>query len=254
MICPICKNDIPDGTNFCPNCGARLVDDEISINGAPRREAEETVEIQGVKVTENITLCDDGKYRWYYEFHMMKNPTIFLTVLKVLGMAAAIVAAFSVIISLKDWIKYGFQFEEGGGKILLIFLAVFLGITIISYIIVAALYGWKYLVLFEMDEEGVTHVQLPKQMEKAQALGLITALIGLASNKPTTAGIGLLAAARSASTSEFEKVRKVKCRKGLQTIFVNYRLDHNQVYAKPADFDFVKEYIVSRCVNAKIIG
>ena len=42
---------------------------------------------------------------------------------------------------------------------------VFLGIVVLSYIILAALYGWKYVVLFEMDETGITHIQLPKQVK-----------------------------------------------------------------------------------------
>ena len=32
-----------------------------------------------------IELCADGKYRWIYEFNMLKNPTIFFTVLNIFG-------------------------------------------------------------------------------------------------------------------------------------------------------------------------
>ena len=31
-----------------------------------------------------VRLCSDGKYRWVYEMNMLKNPTIFFTVLKVM--------------------------------------------------------------------------------------------------------------------------------------------------------------------------
>ena len=217
-----------------------------------RSKAEETVEIGGEKVTENVYLCADGKYRWSYEYKMMKNPTIFLTVLKVLGMSAAIVAILVLAFSLPDWIRYGMVGSSTDGKILLIVIAVFLGITVLSYIILAAMYGWKYMVLFEMDESEVKHIQMPKQVKKAQTIGLLTALVGLAANNMTTTGVGLLSTAKSTSTSEWDKVKKVKARKRLQTIYVNSLLDHNQVYAEPADFDFVRDYIVSRCINAKI--
>ena len=30
-----------------------------------------------------ITYCNDGKYRWVYEFNMWRNPSILLTVLKI---------------------------------------------------------------------------------------------------------------------------------------------------------------------------
>ena len=33
----------------------------------------------------DVRFCTDGKYRWVYEMGMFTNPTIFWTVLKVLG-------------------------------------------------------------------------------------------------------------------------------------------------------------------------
>ena len=47
--------------------------------------------ISGEKVTENIRLCPDGKYRWIYEFSMLKNPAVLRTVFKVLGISAGAV-------------------------------------------------------------------------------------------------------------------------------------------------------------------
>ena len=252
MLCPNCHKTIPDGSKFCPECGTDLLHAKSAPKSTSRRRAEETVEIGGQQVTKNIRLCADNKYRWSYEFKMMKNPVIFLTVLKVLGMSAAIVMILITAFSLNDWIHYGFRLEEGSGKVLLIIIAVFLGITVLSYIILAALYGWKYQVLFEMDENGVTHIQMPKQVKKAQTIGLLTALAGAMSHNPTMAGAGLLSTAKSTSTSEWAKVKKVKIRKGMQTIHVNMGLDHNQVYAEPEDFDFVRDYIVSHCSGAKI--
>ena len=38
-----------------------------------------------------VKLCNDGKYRWVYEMHLLKNPTIFLTTLKVIFIAIGIV-------------------------------------------------------------------------------------------------------------------------------------------------------------------
>ncbi len=210
------------------------------------------VEIEGQKITENVFLCADGKYRWSYEFRMMKNPVIFLTVLKVLGLAAAIVAALITAFSLKDWIRYGMAGDGSDLKILLIVVAVFLGITVLSYVILASLYGWKYMVLFEMDENEIKHIQLPRQVKKAQTIGLLAALAGAASHSPTLLGAGLVSTAKSTSTSEWNRVKKVKCRKRLETIYVIAGLDHNQIYAAPEDFDFVRDFIVSHCGTAKI--
>ena len=62
MFCENCGHPIPDGSRFCENCGAR-------VTGNSDKEAE----IDGRKVTENIYLCPDGKYRWIYEYKMLKN-------------------------------------------------------------------------------------------------------------------------------------------------------------------------------------
>ena len=202
------------------------------------------------KVTENIVLCPDGKYRWVYEYSMLKNPVILITIFKVLGIAALIVLAFILGI---DLIEDGHLTPPASGelKVLGILILVLIGLVIISYLIVAAMYGWKYIVLFEMDEGKVVHIQMPKQVEKAQAAGWLSAMAGLAVGNVSAAGPGLLAASHSTSTSVFRNVRTVSGSRRFHTIKVNQRLDKNQVYAEDADYDFVWEYITKRCVNAK---
>lgn len=65
-------------------------------------------------------------------------------------------------------------------------------------------------------------------------------------------GIGINSAVRNSMTSEFKNVKEVRSLKRQHVIKVNQLLNHNQVYAKEADFDFVLEYITKHCVNAKI--
>ena len=50
----------------------------------------------------------------------------------------------------------------------MILAVVFFVLSIVSYLILAALYGGKYQVLFEMTEDSVTHIQMPKQFKKAE--------------------------------------------------------------------------------------
>ena len=83
-------------------------------------------------------------------------------------------------------------------------------------------------------------------------LGLITALAGIASKSLTATGIGLTAAARNSSTSEFVHIKSVKSFPRRHVIKISQGLDHNQVYAEGADYDFVLEYIASHCPKAKI--
>ena len=196
-----------------------------------------------------VKLCEDGKYRWVYEMDMIKNPTVFLTVFKVFFWIIAIMwLAFGLILYVfaGDW-----EGLWGMTKAALGALGLMAVLTLLGVLVLAAIYGGKYVVLFEMDENEVKHIQLPRQVKKAEALGLITALVGIAAKQPTTAGAGLLAATKNTSISEFKLVRSVKARRRLNLIKVNQLLNRNQVYVPDADFDFVYDYIKSRCVNVK---
>lgn len=207
--------------------------------------------INGQRITENVYLCPDGKYRWIYEFPMLKNPVILFTVFRVLGMSAAIIAIFAFLV---DIIEDGSITLADPDDMMIGFwvILVLIGVVILSYIILAAMYGWKYMVLFEMDEEKVVHIQMPSQFRKIEALGWLTAMAGIASGRVGTVGTGILAASRNTSTSDFVNVRKVIGSRWMRVIKVNKLLDHNQVYVDPADYDFVYNFIAQRCVNAKV--
>ena len=194
-----------------------------------------------------IRLCSDGKYRWVYEMNMLKNPTIFFTVLKVMMISVGIVWLFGLIIGLGNMDLDYFLFWT---KLSGIMLGIFVVLTIIGVLITAAVLG-KYVVLFEMDENEVTHIQMPRQVKKAEVIGFITVLVGAMAKNPTTMGTGMLAASKTKSTSVFANVRRVKARRRFNLIKVNQLLDKNQVYVADEDFDFVYNFIKSRCINAK---
>ena len=196
-----------------------------------------------------IRLCEDGKYRWVYELNMFTNPTILFTVAKVLGgVILGMWAFFGLILYVfpGDW-----EGLWGMTKALFFVLALMGILLILAYLVICWMYKGKYVVLFEMDQTQVVHTQLPRQFKRAQALGLLTALVGLASKRPTTAGAGLLAATKQSSTSEFKNVRKIKACPRRHLIKVNQPFNKNQVYASREDFDFVLEWIRARCPKAK---
>lgn len=214
---------------------------------------EENTKLQGKKITENVWLCPDGVYRWSYEYDMLKNPTIIFTVWKVLGISAGAVVLLDLVSGL---IEGNFQSADdwwGLGKLFLIVAGIMLVLSIIAYLIVASMYGWKYQVLFEMTDDYVRHIQMPKQFKKSEAVGWLTALVGIAAKNPGTVGAGILAASHNTMTSELKNVKNVKIRKRRHTIHVNQALSKNQVYAEDADFDFVERFLKEHCNNAKII-
>lgn len=197
-----------------------------------------------------IELGSDGVYRWDYELPMMKNPVLLISVWKVLAISVSAPALLVFFADLSD----GFADALITGiKVYGLVLGIITVVLLIAYTILAAIYGWKYLVSFEMNDEGFVHTQQPKQFKKAQALGHVTAAAGVAGKNPATAGSGLLLASKSSSTTVFKNVRKIIGRRGLNTIKVNQLFSKNQIYVDPADYDFVWDYIVKHCTNAKII-
>ena len=192
----------------------------------------------------HIKKYDDGTYRWVYEFDMLKNPIILLTVLKIFFLVlVGMWVVFGLFRIVKDGFVGAFALQT---KELLIPAAILLGLSIVAYIILACIYGWKYCVLFEMNETGIRHIQMEKQYKKAQALGWLTAMAGAAAGKPGMAGTGLLAATKNEQATEFSKVKRMRSFKAFHTIKLDSLLNHNQIYAEPEDFNFVLEYISKR--------
>ena len=197
-----------------------------------------------------VTLYPDGKYRWVYEVPMLKNPSILFDVYKVLGISFGIVWLLNVVLI---GCENGYDLESLWGITsgFLVLMLVFLVIGYIAYVIVAWYYGWKYVVLFTMDEKEVVHQQMPRQVKKAKVLGALTTLVGAAAGKPGMMGTGILAASRSTSTSELSNVaRLIPCRR-LHLIKVNQLLNKNRVFVPDDDFDFVYDFLCQHCPKAK---
>ena len=211
----------------------------------------EPVEYDGPRVR----LCQDGKYRWKYELNMLKNPVIILVVYKIFGILLSIPFLINII-SLASAGKLQQEWNDrlwsgSNPKVWLVVMAVFFVIILLSYLIVAWTFGGKYIAHFTLDEEGIVHSQEPAQLQRAQKLNLLTILVGIFAKRPSTVGAGMLAASRTTSTSEFDKVRRVKSRRYCNLIKVNQLLDRNQVYVPKEDFDFVLDFIRQHCPNAK---
>lgn len=196
-----------------------------------------------------IQLCQDGKYRWIYEFSMMKNPMLFITIYKVICLSCLIVWLLLNVISL-----FSGDFPDTvwtNTKIVLLIFAIFAVLVPFAYLIVAAQNGWKYVVLFEMDDKEIIHRQMNKQVKKAKAIGWLTVLAGLVGGSRGAVSAGIVAATHTTTISTFHYVKKVKPYRKWNTIKVNQPLSKNQVYADIEDFDWLYQYIVSHCPKVK---
>ena len=190
---------------------------------------------------EEIKLGKDGVYRWFYSYDMIRNPVLLFTIWKVLALSVCATYVFVLLIEV-----FGGSFGNFGdflafSKVFVFILLGFLLLGLIAYLILASIYGWRYQVLFEMDENGLTHRQMPSQFRQAQALSLIELLTA---QGPTEAGAALLAGSKNESSVTFSKLKSIRVLRSHETIKVNERMEHCQVYAKAENFDFVLDYIL----------
>ena len=193
---------------------------------------------------------ENGIYRWTYELNMYRNPTVLITVLKILGLSMGLVWLFTVLISIGDrrfWWD-GFLSET---KVFALVMLGFIVLGAVSYYLYALIQGGRYCVLFEMDEQGVKHTQLARQFKRAQVVAALTTLAGAATGNPTVMGSGILAGSRASLYSDFASVKKLTAAKERNVIYLDSLFNHNQVYVEDADFDEVYDFIAARCVDAK---
>ena len=245
MFCPKCGVEIQRNIRFCPKCGA----DINKTVQSPDTSSPEGMINRGHKVTPNISLCLDGKYRWVYEMNLFKNPTIFILVWKIFFFIFLGIFGFMIIIDLINDNLDGEMFVNT----LKFFLYFIIGMTVvvgISYLIYAAVMGGKYIVLFEMDDKGINHIQHPKQVKKAEVISDIAILAGLATGRLSTVAVGMNT--RTEMQSDFNTVRKVRSYPRRNLIKVDGLIEHNQVYAEKEDYDFVRKFIIEHCTNAKV--
>lgn len=250
MLCSKCGYKVQEDMKFCPGCGAAL--EQAEPEEKPKRKRKPSAENMmkaGEKVTPNIYLCSDGKYRWVYEMNLIKNPTVFVLVWKIFFFILLGIFAMILIVDAVEW---GEIFSERFWDNLKWMGYFMIGMTVVvglGYLVYAAIMGGKYIVVFEMDEKGINHIQHPKQVKKAEALAAITTFAGLATGNLSTAGAGMNV--RTEMSTDFSIVRRVKTYPRRHLIKLDGLLEHNQVYAEKEDYEFVKKYIFEHCTEAK---
>lgn len=194
---------------------------------------------------QDIQQGKDQVYRWVYEMNLYTNPTILLMISKIF---AGILLGIFIFLWLIAIVEDGFNLDDFC-DLVVFFLYIGLGmqaLAFVGYMVYAFLVGGKYCVLFEMDERGLKHTQLARQVRKAQIIGKLTFLAGAVTGNPTAMGTGLLAGVRSIVYSEFSRVKSIEVYRSRNVIKLNEPFNYNQVYVSDADFDFVLNFIQSR--------
>jgi hypothetical protein len=181
---------------------------------------------------------------------MLTNYSILFDVWKVLGISMGILVLLFVVIAFFDG-DWDVDMLIGMASTLGIVALVMLVLGLIGYFVYAAISGWKYAVLFIMDEKEVVHQQMPNTVKKGQLIGALTILAGFASGRPGAVGTGVLAQSRLSMSSTLAHVeRLISCRK-MNLIKVNERFEKNRVYVNTEDFDFVYDFLLTHCTHLK---
>lgn len=197
-----------------------------------------------------VTRSQDGKYRWAYEVPMMKNLTIFWTVIKVLFISMLIVMLIPVIADLIERVPLIVIIRN-----LCVFGYVFLvliAIAVFSYWLVSWIFGGSYKAIYEMDEEGITVTQTKEQSDKAKTIGALTAIAGLAARSHGAVSAGISGMNAGSFSSRFSKVRSVKTDRKNNVIKINAPFNYNQIYVCDEDFDLVAGFVAEHCPEAKV--
>lgn len=247
-FCENCGAKLEDGELFCKECGTKASQAPIPVPVQTTPQPASSVSYANGKES-SIMLGADGKYRWAYELNMLKNPVILYTLLIVIGGVTIAVGIFVLLISMGDN-NFWFEGFLSWLKFFGLFLVGMLLLASLGYLLYALILGFKYCVVFEMDDATISHIQQEKHVKKAEIISALAVLSGIASGDPGMVGTGLLSL-RNALTTTFANVKTIKSYKKDNIIFINETLNKNQIYVSDEDFDFVLNYLIDHCPKAK---
>lgn len=190
---------------------------------------------------------EDGTYDWIYCMNMMKDLSMLKFYYKVIGLC------FLPIILLMIWMALTGRFDWSSFLIVMLCFVVVLLIVVFAVWLVNKLFQSKYMLIYQMNNEGLTFSQTTDQAEMTRTIAAASAAASAAGGHTggVISGSGM-ALSPNAYYSEFSKVRSVRGVRKDNLIWVNTFLQFQQVYVPAGFYDFVWNYITQRCVNARI--
>ena len=242
MYCQNCGHEIAENAVFCRYCGKKVETSEAAFNSASVNPNVHQAVQNGIP--EGIVLCPDGKYRWTYEVKMWKNPVMLITALKILIGGVIFLACLLMIMEIYNDsdIIYGLKIFF---MTMLIGTPVAVVLSLLGYLLAAAINGGNYCAVFTMDENSVIHAQAKHQEERWR----IFSVFGLI----TTGDVAnYIALNNQVFESQYGKVKRIKAVPKRDLIKVHGVLIKNKIFAEPHQYEFVYRYITRHCQNARI--
>lgn len=259
MFCEQCGEKAPDKALFSEECGTRLapsgtaaeksdaLPEERHDTGPEPGLREDGPEASELAVTPGIRQDLKGKYRWMIEINLLQDTTIPLTVWKILLLCCLAPLTLTIILAIAEGNLTAHLFSIF--RLFGLLAAIMTALVVIGYYLVfIPIQGVRYPVVFEMDQKGICHLQMPKSQDKTELLAWLGILAGALAGNPTVVGANLLATSRKQLYTEFSKVRKihVDSRKKIIKLIAS-DMTRNLIYASREDFAFVQEWILKHC-------
>ena len=190
---------------------------------------------------------EDGTYDWIYCMKVFRNLSMFKFIIGII----AVIYVF-ITVTLLVMTKGSGDIFRLLGILGLVFVLVIV-IVLFSFWLVDKLYKGGYMLVYEMNEEGLTFSQTTDQAQITRNIAAASAAVNAAGNNigGVIAGTGL-AFRPNSYHADFAKVRSVRGNRSENLIWVNSFLQYLMVYVPDEAYDFVFDYISSRCVNARI--
>ena len=255
MFCPNCGNQINDGARFCPFCGVSSNEAPSPPQTPPQQqpawESQGPATMQGAggyALPPGIERLEDGTLGWTYSQSLWSNPTILYTVLKVMMIAVVVIL---LLIGGLSAIEGDFDPEF----FLYMTVGLIVGASILSligYAVYAAISGGQYNMLFFMNDDVVVHMAMPKEAKRGDRINDIAVLVGVLTGNPTLTGMGMANYGRNTLESNFADVKSIVQDRSHDLIKVRAGFEFNQIYASPAQYDFVLSHIASRCPGVRV--
>ena len=189
----------------------------------------------------------EGKYCWVYEMDMNRNRSILHLVLKIVAGILLFLFAFLLFLCFRS----GFSWHDFFwlGRIILLCGIVAIAVTYGSYWFVTWRFHGTYVLLYEMDEEGIAYKQSEDEEEKTKMIGYAAAAAGALTGSHSLIATGL-AAQNTATHFTFDKVRSVRTSPDSDLITASTALMRHLIYVNKEDYAFVQRYIAERCPGA----
>lgn len=186
---------------------------------------------------------------WVYRIDLLKDATVFKTIMKVYAISGGIVSAFMFLITLEEGLMEAMKL---GVMVFLILGFIFLILGTCSYYLVYVPISGRYCnVKFKITDKKADFILGPKERKRGVGIGAIALVAGLATNNFSLAGQGILATRNSMST-ELKNVNKVILKESIHRItLVEKRLWTNFIYVPEEEWDFIVKHLHEKCVKAE---